>query len=141
MRRASRWDAGFLVLVMLAPAFGPLTMACAARPEAMHCMRQPASGHRAQPAMPCHRAMAQSKPTQSESSPIESEASLQAGDDGNCCQNHCCCGATTSEWAQPASHLLSSLTLPIELARPAQSTVLHSSDIFGHDSARAPPRG
>jgi len=136
---ASRWTARFLLLVMLASAFGPLAMACATQPEAMHCVRQSVSAQAAQPAMPCHHAMAQSKPPQPESSRVESsEASFQAVD--NCCQNHCCCGATTSEWAQPASNLLSFLSLLIEPARPPQSAALHSSDISGHDSARAPPR-
>jgi hypothetical protein len=113
----------------------------AAQPEAMHCMRHSVPAHAAQPAMPCHHAMAQSKPPQPESSQVESsEASFHALD--NCCQNHhCCCGATTSEWAQTASSLLSFLSLLIEPARPSQSAVLRSSDISGHDSARAPPRG
>ena len=141
----SRWTARFLLLVMLVPAFGPLTMACVAQPEAMHCMRHPESasmsGLSAQPEMPCHHAMAQSKPPRAESSPVESsEASLQAGNDDNCCQNHCCCGATTSEWAQPASNLLSFLSLLIEPAQASRDSAAQSTDIFGHDSARAPPR-
>ncbi|MGA2357975.1 MAG: hypothetical protein ABSF66_03165 [Terriglobales bacterium] len=148
---ASRWTARFLVLVMLVSSFGPLTMACAAGPGALRCMRKPVSGPPAQPAMPCHHAMARSKPAQSESSPVKSspgksspgksiETSLQATNDGDCCKNHCCCGATTSEWAQPASNLLSWLSLLIEPARLTQSAALHASDISGHDSARAPPR-
>jgi len=135
-----RWTARFLLLAMLAPAFGPLAMARAAQPGAMHCMRQPVSGHPAQPAMQCHHAMAQSKPPQPPSSPVESsETSFQAV--ANCCLNHdCCCRVATLEWAQPASSLLSFLSLLIEPARPSQSTILLSSDISGHDSARAPPR-
>jgi hypothetical protein len=142
MWEGSRWTARFLVLVMLVSSFGPLTMACAAQTGAMHCMRKPVSGPPAQTAMPCHHhAMARSKPAQSESSPGKSsETSLQATNDGDCCQNHCCCGATTSEWAQPASNLLSCLSLLIEPARLTQSAALHASDISGHDSARAPPR-
>ncbi len=147
---ASRWTARFLLLVMLAPAFGPLAMAHCAQPQAMHCMRQSMSGHAAsghaasahaaQPAMPCHHAMARSEPPQPESSPVESsETSFQPANNGNCCQNHCCCGATTSEWAQPASTLLSFLSLLIEPARPSPNAALQSSDISGHDSARAPP--
>jgi len=117
---------------MLAPAFGPLAMARAAQPGAMHCMRQPVSGHPAQPAMQCHHAMAQSKPT-------SSEASFQGAN--NCCPNHdCCCRLATVEWAQPAASLLSFLSLLIEPARASQSTILLSSDISGPDSARAPPR-
>jgi len=147
---ASRWIARLLLLVMVAPAFGPLAMARAAQPGAMHCMRQPVSGHPAQPTMQCHHAMAQSKPPQTqlsavesspvESSPVESsEASFQAV--ANCCLNHdCCCRAATLEWAHPAVSLLSFLSLLIEPARASQSTILLSSDISGHDSARAPPR-
>ena len=140
MGRASRWIARFLLLVMLTPAFGPLAMARAAQPGAMHCMRQPVSGHPAQPAMQCHRAMAQSKAPQPESSPVESsEASFQAV--ANCCLNHdCCCRAATLEWAHPAVNLLSFLSLLIEPARVSQNTILLSSDVSGHDSARAPPR-
>ena len=145
MCSASRWIARFLLLAMLAPAFGPLAMASAAQPGAMHCMRQPVSGHPAQPAMQCHQAMAESKPSQPESSPVESspvessEASFQAV--ANCCLNHdCCCRAATLEWAHPAFGLLPFLSLLIEPARTSQSTILRSSDISGHDSARAPPR-
>jgi hypothetical protein len=150
MCSASRWIARFLLLVMLAPAFGPVAMARAAQPGAMHCMRQPVSGHPAQPAMQCHHAMAQSKAPQPESSLVESspvesspvessEASFQAV--ANCCLNHdCCCRAATLEWAHPAVNLLSFLSLLIEPARASQSTILLSSDISGHDSARAPPR-
>jgi hypothetical protein len=140
MCRASRWIARFLLLVMLAPAFGPLAMARAAQPGALHCMRQPVSGHPAQPAMQCHHAMAQSKPSQPPSSPVESsEASFQAV--ANCCLNHdCCCRVATLEWAHPAFGLLPFLSLLIEPARTSQSTMLRSSDISGHDSARAPPR-
>jgi len=140
-----RWTARFLVLVMLAPAFGPLAMARAAQSGAMHCMRQPVSGHPAQPAMQCHHAMAESKPSRPESSPVESspvessEASFQAV--ANCCLNHdCCCRVATLEWAQPATSLLSFLSLLIEPARASQSVTLRSSDSSGHDSARAPPR-
>lgn len=144
MWRASRWTARLLLLVMLAPVFGPAAMACAAQPKAQHCMRQSMSasmsGQSVRPAMPCHHAMAQSKPPQSQSSPLESGTSFQATNDGNCCQNHCCCGATNSEWAQPASSLLSVLSLLIEPAQPSRSSELQSTDIFGHDSARAPPR-
>jgi hypothetical protein len=136
-----RWTARFLLLVMLVPAFGPMAMAHAARPEAMHCMRQPMSAHAVESTMPCHDAMAPSPPPQSESSPAQSsEPSFQATSNDNCCQNHCCCGATTSEWAQPVSSLLSFFSLLIETARPSQSAEFQSSDISGQDSARAPPR-
>ena len=143
MCRGSRWIARFLLLVMLAPAFGPL--ARAAQPEGMHFLRQPVSGHPAQqPAMQCHHA-AQSKPPQPSSSPVEpslvgsSEATFQAV--ANCCLNHdCCCRVATLEWAYPAFNLLSFVSLLIEPACASQSTILLSSDISGHDSARAPPR-
>ncbi len=119
---------------MLTPAFGPLAMARAAQPGAMHCLRQPLTGHPEQPAMQCHHAMAQSKPQ-----PQSSEASFQAA--ANCCLNHdCCCRAATLEWAHPASSLLSFVNLLIEPARASQGTILLSSDISGHYSARAPPR-
>src|ERR1700730_13289720 len=125
MCRASRWIARFLLLVMLAPAFGPLAMARAAQPGAMHCMRQPVSAHPAQPAMQCHHAMAQSKPPQPEASPVEafpvesSEASFQAI--ANCCLNHdCCCHVATLEWAHPAASLLSFSSRLIEPARASQ---------------------
>jgi hypothetical protein len=140
-----RWTARFLLLVMLAPGFEPLAMAGAAHAapaEAMHCMRQPMSGtrseHSAQPAMQCHHAMAQSR--QSESSQVEpSEASFHTVD--NCCQNHsCCCCTSTPEWAQPASSLLSFISLLIDPVRPGQSAVLQLNIISGQDSARAPPR-
>jgi hypothetical protein len=132
----SRWTARFLLLVMLAPAFGPLAMACSAQPATMHCMRQSSSSpaHAALPAMPCHHAMAESKGPQPESS----ETSFQADD--KCCQNHCCCGATTSEWAQPASNLLSFLSLLVEPAQTSRDSATQSTDIFGYFSARAPPR-
>ena len=150
MCRATRWIARFLLLVMLAPAFGPLAMARAAQPGAMHCMRQPVSGQPAQPAIECHHAMAVSKPSPPPSSPVESspgesspvessEASFQAV--ANCCLNHdCCCRAATLEWAHPAFGLLSVLNILIEPAPASPSTILLSSDISGHDSARAPPR-
>jgi hypothetical protein len=126
-----RWAARFLLLVMLAPVYEPAAMACAVQPAAMHCERQSLSAH-AQPEMPCHHAEAQSRAS-------ESEVYYQAADN-DCCQNHCCCGATTSESAQPASNLLSCLSLLIEPAQPVQSAALRSSDVSGRDSARAPPR-
>jgi hypothetical protein len=142
---ASRWTAGLLLLVVLAPVLGPLAMPCSALPQAQHCARQAMSAPAAQTAMPCHHAMAQSNRPKSEPSPVEaspfksSESSFQATDN-DCCQKHCCCGATTSEWAQPASSLISFVSILIEPARVSPSAVLLSSDIFGQDSARAPPR-
>src|SRR5271166_3566608 len=131
---ASHWTARFLVVVMLVSSFGPLTTACATLPGAMHCVRHAVSGRTPQTAMSCHHA--QSQPAQSESS----ESSFHSTDT-NCCQHHCCCGAVTSEWVQPASNVPCALRLMAKPARLAQSTVLHSNTIFGHDSARAPPLG
>lgn len=129
---AYRWAAGILVLVMLVSSLGPMAMACAVQPEAMHCMRHPVSVHAAQPVMPCHHAMARP-----EAAPPD--ALFQATSD-DCCKAHCCCGATTSKWAQPAACQLSFLNLLIEPGRPAQSAVVYSIFITGLDSARAPPR-
>jgi hypothetical protein len=126
-----RWVAGFLLLVMLVSSLGPMAMACAVQPQAMHCVRHTASADAAQPMMPCHHAMAQLQ------APLP-DVLLQATSD--CCKTHCCCGATTSEWGQaPPSHLFF-LNLLLELAHPAKSAVVHSIDLFGQDSARAPPR-
>ena len=117
---------------MLVPAIGPLAMAQAG---AMHCLRPMVAAQTVAPEMPCHHAMAHAQPT-----PSKSSETLLYADDSNCCANHCCCGAFTSEWAQPASSLPSSLALLIEPARPAQAAELRSTDIFELDSARAPPR-
>jgi len=131
----SRWAAAFLMFVMLVPVFGPLAMPCAALPVPTHCMRRPLSAHTPQPSMPCHHAMAHSRIPQPESSPSAFQAA------NSCCHDHgCCCGATISEWAQPASNLLSLFRLLIEPAQPSQTAEVQSSDIFGCDSARAPPR-
>ena len=87
--------------------------------------------------MPCHHGMA----AQSASANVEvSGPSVAATDSKDCSRNHCCCGATTFEWAQPASNLLSVLSLLIEPARLSYSADVHTADISGHDSARAPPR-
>jgi hypothetical protein len=132
MCRVSRWTARFLLLVMLVPAFGPMAMAHAAQPESMHCMRQPLSAHSAQPAMPCHMAMAMPN--------SESELSFFGIKSDNCCQQQCCCGAITSEWAEPASSSPSFLSLLTEPAGSSPISEPQSSDIFGNDPARAPPR-
>jgi hypothetical protein len=138
MRRL-RWTAGILLLVMLVPAFGPLAMACAARPEAAHCKRQAISTHVVQPEMPCHHAMASPVAPQPESSENLQVASFQAASD-DCCSDHCCCGALTSEWARPVSNLLSFVSLLSEPAQRSQHTAPQSVELFGYDSARAPPR-
>jgi hypothetical protein len=144
----SRWIAGSLLVVMLAPAFGPMAQARATQPNAMHCMRQRVS---ARAAMPCHHEMAESNAPQPEFPPAESspgesspgeasESSFRAVD--NCCQNHdCCCRIANSEWARPASSLLSFFSPQIDPAPPSQCVLLQLKDVFAHDSARAPPRG
>jgi hypothetical protein len=138
---AYRWAARFLLLVVLVPSFGPLTMACAAQAQGAHCLRKPMPVQSEQASMPCHHALTQAKRPKP-ATPVESsEFSFQASNDGDCCHDHCCCGATTSEWAQPASNLLSFLHLPSEPARPSQTAPLESRGIFEIDSARAPPRG
>jgi hypothetical protein len=147
----SRWTARFLLIVMLAPAFGPIAMATSAQPGAMHCMRHPmpsqstASDHQPQTKMSkmsCHHAMATSTTIPSEgasSEPDPNEVSLNALN--SCCQDHnCCCCAGTAEWAQPASGLLSSISLQIEPAQSLLSLVFPSTLISGLDFARAPPR-
>jgi hypothetical protein len=144
MRGAFRWTAGFLLVVMLAPAYEPLAMACAFQPAPTRCCRRKSiSASSAQAAMPCHHAMAEASPeSEAESSPesrTESSAPSVAANNKDCCQNHCCCGATTSEWAHPASKLLSVLSLLIERARLSFNAEPPATDISGHDSARAPP--
>jgi hypothetical protein len=133
-----RWAARFLLLVVLVPSFGPLTMACAAQTQER--LPQPIATPSEQSAMPCHHAMAQAKRQQPATLVRPSEVSFQSSDSGDCCHDHCCCGATTSEWAQPASNLLSCLHLLVEPAPPLQAAALQSRGIFGIDSARAPPR-
>jgi hypothetical protein len=150
-----RWTARFLLLVMVAPAFGPLALARVSQPEAPHCMRRPmsgqsVSGQSGQPAMQCHHRMAMAgmaTPESDRSQPPSS--SLPASDSsensvravGGCCENHDCCrGVTTSEWARPASSQFSFVSLSIESARTPKDPALRSSDFSGSDSARAPPR-
>jgi hypothetical protein len=121
----SRWTAGLLSLVMLVPALTPVALACAAAPQAMHCLRHPT-----QPAMHCHHGMAKT--------PESADASFHTLD--GCCQNHDCCrGLKTLEWARPVSSPSCCLSFLIERA-PASQTAVHTpSDLFGPDSARAPP--
>jgi hypothetical protein len=116
---------------MLLPVCGPLALARADQPEAMHCMRKPVQS--VQSTMHCHHGMA---PT-----PLRegSENSLRALD--GCCRNHDCCRCLkTSEWARPASNLLSYVGLLIERAPVPQFAARVSADPAGHDSTRAPPR-
>ena len=133
------WTARFLLLVMLVPAIGPLALARVAPPEAMHCMRRPlqTAAPAAEPAMHCHHAAAAAGNAMPQAA--SSEASFCSLD--CCCPNHDCCrGLKTSEWARPASNLLSLVTLLIEPALPAQMAARVSTAITGPDSARAPPR-
>lgn len=130
-----RWTARFLLLAMLLPVLGPLALARAVQPEAMHCVRKPLqpATQTNQPAMHCHHAIAQAP---APGSPATSFNSLDC-----CCQNHDCCrGLKTSEWARPASNLLSYVSLPIEPAPAPQFAAQISADPTGQDSTRAPPR-
>jgi hypothetical protein len=122
-----RWTAKLLLLVTLVPAFGPLALARASQSESPHCARR-----MAKPAMQCHPGMAMAPERQS------SEVSFRAFD--NCCLNHDCCrGLKTSEWARPASNLLSCVRLRLEHAPVSRGEVLVSANFSKHDSARAPP--
>jgi len=125
-----RWTAKFLLLAMLLPAFGPLALARTGPSDAMHCMRKPVQA--AQPTMHCHHGMAET------SAPSSPEASFRPSD--CCCVNHDCCrGLKTSEWARPASNLLSCVSLLIEPAPASQLALRLSADLAGQDSTRAPP--
>ncbi len=89
--------------------------------------------------MPCHHAMAEASPeTKAESS--EPSVTNNGANNKGRCQNHCCCGVTTSEWAKLTSDLLPVLHLLIEPARLLYADELPTADISGDDSARAPPR-
>jgi len=150
MSQTSRWTARFLLLVMLAPAFGPMALAHVAKSNPTHCVRQRVSPL---PAPPCHRGMSESDAPQPESSSLESssfesqvesanaesaETSIRAID--NCCQNHdCCCRTATTQRARPASTQLYILSPLIEPARPSQIVTLPLKDVLAPDSARAPP--
>ncbi|MFY9561549.1 MAG: hypothetical protein WAQ52_15050 [Terriglobales bacterium] len=123
-----RWIARLLVLLMLAPAFGPLALARAAHPEAPHCLRQPA-----QPVMQCHHGMAMA------SEPQSSEASFRAV--GSCCQNHDCCrGLAAPQWAQPQTRLFLRHGVLTDKAPSAPRALLTPVAPLDRDSARAPPR-
>jgi hypothetical protein len=142
----SRWTASFLLLVMLVPAFGPFAMARLAPPEGMHCMRRPLpDAPAAAPAMQCHHAAQDAKAAQrgvagnAASQISRGETSFRSVD--CCCSNHDCYrGLKTSEWARPASNLLSVVRFPIEPAIPAQIALRVSALLSGLDFARAPPR-
>jgi len=149
-----RATAGILLLVMLAPAFGPLAMASLAPSAGMHCMRRPmaeAASGKTQPAispqsgppMRCHGASQNTASRDSESrTSAVPEVSFRSLD---CCCGHCnydCCCRTvrTSGWAKPASNHLSPVSLPIENALPSPLVDDSSAVLLGPDSARAPPR-
>jgi hypothetical protein len=133
----SRWTARFLVLAMIAPALVPVALARSTELSAPHCLRQRMS---ARPAMPCHDGMAESKSTEPESNSRQPpETSFQAN--YSCCQNHdCCCriGNSGSVWL--ASVLSSSFHPLIGRSSLVKNTFSRSKDVFGQDSARAPPR-
>src|ERR1700690_4177598 len=132
-----RWTASFLLLVMPVPAFGPFAMARLAPAEGMHCMRRPISSAPAgAPATPCHHAAqeaiaAQNDAAENVASQIsQHEASFRSVD--CCCSNHDCCrGLKTSEWARPASNLLSVVKFLSEPAIPAQIALRVSTLLSG----------
>jgi hypothetical protein len=136
---AYRWAARILLLVMFAPAFMPMAMACAAQPGAMHCARRSMTPAAAQQSMPCHHAMGHVMPPQSEAAAQSSQFSFQASNDDDCCSHHCCCDAINPDWAQPASNFLSFSNLLIEPAQTSRNAEARSIDISRQDSARAPP--
>ncbi|MGA3197668.1 MAG: hypothetical protein ABSD39_21950 [Terriglobales bacterium] len=148
-----RATSGILLLVMLAPAFGPLAMASLAPSAGMHCMRRPmaeASGEsrpatspQSGPPMRCHGASQStgSRDSESRTSAVP-EVSLRSLD---CCCGHCnydCCCRTvrTFGWARPASNHLTSVRLSIEVGPPSPLVDRISAVLIGPDSARAPPR-
>src|ERR1700679_2187302 len=139
----NRWTARFAVLVMLVPVVGPLALAQFGPAEGMHCMRRPVVVGAGRPspasAMPCHHGETQSveqssqptggSPSGSSAFPETSFRSL------DCCRNHDCCrGATTSEWARPASRHSSCVCLLIEPALRAMGTARILSPLVGADS-------
>jgi hypothetical protein len=149
----NRWASKFLIAVMLAPSIGPLAMPCAAMPSGMHVpataqsnsSRAETAADSAQPMMHCHHAMAgmgsgqADKPANVASSESTSAPGVRSGE--SCCESHCCCGAMTSEWAQPAANSLRFDSLFIESAVVIRNIGWESQDRSGPDAARAPPRG
>lgn len=134
-----RWSAIFLLLVMPVPAYQSLAMACAVPSAASHCTRHP-RGKQPDAESPCHHATARANASQTESGPTESSAvSLLAGAGDDCCKNHCCCGAITSQWARPTSGLSSAFSLRIEQAHISPGPAAHFIEVSEQDSARAPP--
>ena len=131
------WIADLLVLVMLVPAFGPLALLHAAPIENMHCARRPLAPSRAsEPAMHCHEGLAQNAANGGPGA-SEAEASFRSLD---CCSGHDCCRSVkTSEWARPASNLLSILSFLVESSVPSQNAADVRAAFVGPDSARAPP--
>lgn len=128
----NRWTAKFLLLVMLVPSMLPFAFARTQELQAPHCARQMAKAP-----MPCHGMAMPEDPT-SASQPSSGETSFHATD--NCCANHNCCrGLKTSEWARPATSLLSSIALLVEHAPAIQPNAFASSDVSLLDTARAPP--
>src|SRR5258708_7438504 len=123
-----RWIARLLVLVMVVPAFGSLSMTQAAPAQTPHCAR-----HTAGPVMQCHHGMSMAP------QPASSSTSFGATD--SCCQNHdCCCGMAVPQWAQAPSQLLSLQGLPAVEGFLLPGAQLTSFPLADRDSARAPPR-
>lgn len=140
--RGVRGIAISLLLVLLAPVFGPLAMA-GVLGGASHCVRQrvlsPASDSTADPnagAMPCHSARPEATRTDDASRALRSETSFRAQD--GCCANHGCCSVGASGGTQAAS-ALPLLSFLIEAAHLICVVELPSIDIAGRNPARAPP--
>ena len=145
-----RWTAGFLFLIMLAPAFEPLALARVAPMAPAHCMRrhlQSVSATQAapEPVMPCHHgavhAPVSSRP-EAQTSAANSAAPETAIRSLDCCcsGNHCCCSSmSNSGSASLVSSRLHVSGLRIEPVRAA-AVLVDSLPLDGPDSTRAPPR-
>jgi hypothetical protein len=146
-----RWASRLLIAVMLVPSMLPMAMPCAALPEGTRFSASTpsnfevtSSGSDSAPSMMhCHHGMAGMHHGQPRG---EASDSLLAGNPTitggeNCCQGHCCCGAMTSEWAQPAAGAHARIVPLIESTTIAKKIVAPLAVHFGPDSARAPPLG
>jgi hypothetical protein len=129
----NRWIARLLVLVVVAPVFGPLALARDSQPQTPHCLRQPSK-----PVMECHHGMTmapEAQPTDSQPTETYFRSANQ------CCLNHDCCrGMAAPRWARPQTTPLTLDNLSIERAPSAPAEILTSDVPLDGDSARAPPR-
>jgi hypothetical protein len=129
----NRWIARLLVLIMVAPVFGPLALARDSQLQSPHCLRQPSK-----PVMECHHGMTMA-PEPQPTEPQPTETYFRSGD--QCCLNHDCCrGMAAPQWARPQTTPLTLDNLSTERAPSAPAALLIPSVLFDSDSARAPPR-